>query len=222
MLIIGVCHARQELNWSIIACSFNSNTAVYLIYIFETLKLNSGFVTISNTVFQENTLVNNLKQYLDSALIFLYSGTFQKVNNYPVHHLLNNNTIKNNLDRLLLDIDAIFNLKLITQRFPRTLQTTVLYHSQTPQIYTQICVMNTIIVNNSIPQFHEHYAVVYITGGICQIKNVTFQKNRATPLALVSTSAYFMATIMFHDNIALYGGGIYFDSNTYVTYSKNS
>ena len=52
--------------------------------------------------------------------------------------------------------------------------------------------------------------------------SVTFLQNRATPLALVSISAYFMATIMFHDNIALYGGGIYFDSNTYVTHSKNS
>ena len=90
-----------------------------------------------------------------------------------------------------------------------------------------ICVISVLgihnyIVNNSISQFHEHYAVVYIRGGICQIKNVKFLKNRATPLALVSTSADFMATNTFHNNIALYGGGIYFDSDTYVTHSENS
>ena len=31
-----------------------------------------------------------------------------------------------------------------------------------------------------------------------------------------------MATNTFHNNIALYEGGIYFDSDTYVTHSENS
>ena len=55
LLGIGVCFEAQEINYSITTCSFNNNTAVYLIYIFEALNFISGFMNISNTIFQNNT-----------------------------------------------------------------------------------------------------------------------------------------------------------------------
>ena len=54
------------------------------------------------------------------------------------------------------------------------------------------------------------------------MKNVAFVKNAATPLALFSTYVHFMATNTFQNNIAMYGGGIYIDSDTTVTMCENS
>ena len=176
LLIIGACHAQQELNWSITTCSFNSNTAVYLIYIFETLKHNAGFVTISNTIFQENTLVNP-KQHMDRALIFVFTNTF---NDYSVHHLLNNNTIKNNVGPAIAGFRCYFQFEINNTKISSNIANHSIVSFPNPtNLYPNLCnvtLMNTYIVNNSIPQFHEHYAVVYIRGGICQIKNVTFLK----------------------------------------------
>ena len=219
LLIIGACYARQEINWSITTCSFNNNTALYLIYIFEKLKFNSGFVTISNTIFQENTLINP-KKYIDTALICVFANTLKKVNNYSVHHLLDNITIKNNVGPAIAGVRCHFQFEINNTEISSNIANHSIVSFPNPTNLCNVTLMNTNIVNNSISQFHE--SVVYITGGICQIKNVTFLKNAATPLALVSTSAYFMATNMFHNNIALYGGGIYFDRNTYVTHSENS
>ena len=82
---------------------------------------------------------------------------------------------------------------------------------------------NISIVRNSIvpTQFevttNEQHAIVYIHCGVFQIKNVLFLENIATPLALIDTHAHFMDTNAFLKNVAKYGRGIYFDSNTTVT-----
>ena len=231
LLSIKACYARQEINWSITTCNFNNNTAVYLIYLSETSKFNSGFVIISNTIFQENTLINPKKYIgIDSALMLVFANTFQKVNNYSIHHLLNKNTIKNNVGPAIAGLGCHFQFQINnTEISSNVANHSIISFLNPTRLHTNlpnVTLMNTNIVNNSIPQFDitsgEPYAAVYIKGGICHIKNVTFLKNAATPLALVFTSAYFMATNTFHNNIAVYGGGIYFDSNTDVTYSENS
>ena len=82
--------------------------------------------------------------------------------------------------------------------------------------FSNITIVSTSIVNNSIPQnqfdvtTNEQDAVVYISGdGVFQVKNVLFLKNAATPLALISTQAIFVATNTFLNNVAKYGGGVY-------------
>ena len=86
--------------------------------------------------------------------------------------------------------------------------------------------MNIHILNNSISQLEitsgEPYAAVYISSGKCQMKNVTFLKNIAIPLALFFTYAHFLVTNKFENNIAVCGGGIYLDSYTTVIMYENS
>ena len=224
LLKIRDCYAPQEINWSITTCSFNNNTAVYLIFISEIVKFNSGFVTISNTIFQENTLIQYPKCHVGTYSVLIYVSA-SILNNHSVHYLLNNNTIKNNVGPAIAGLACHFKFQINNTKISSNIANHSIVSFPNPYFYQNLCnvtLVNTNIVNNSIPQFHEHYSVVYIGGGICQIKNVTFLQNRATPLALVSTSAYFIATIMFHDNIAVYGGGIYLDHNTNVTMYENS
>ena len=231
LLYIALCNAQQKINWNITTCLFNNNTAVYLIQMSETFKFNSGFVIISNTIFQENKLLNPKKyQHIDSGLIFVIANTFEEVNNYSVNHLLDNNTIKNNVGPGIAGLGYHFKFQISNTEISSNIANHSIISFLNPaHLHTNlsnVTLINTNIVNNSIPQFNatseEPYAIVHINGGLCQIKNVTFIKNVATPLALVSTSAYFMATNTFHNNIAVYGGGIYFDNNTEVTHSENS
>ena len=166
LLSIEACYARQEINWSITTCSFSNNKAVYLIYLSETL---SGFVIISKTIFQENTLVNP-KKY--SALISVFA-----VNNYSVHHLLNNNTIKNNVGPAIAGFRCHFRFEINNTKISSNIANHSIVSFPNTTNLCNVTLMNTNIVNNSIPQFHQQYAVVYIGEGICQIKNFISKKS---------------------------------------------
>ena len=145
--------------------------------------------------------------------------------------MLNNNTIKNNVGSAVVGFGRCSQFEISNTNISSNIanNSIILFLNKlscTNSSDVNITLVNTHIVNNSIPQFDitddEPYGVVYINGGLFQMKNVAFLKNAATPLALFSTYVHFMATNTFQNNIAMYGGGIYFDSDTTVTMCENS
>ena len=227
LLGIGVYFEAQEINYSITTCSFNNNTAVYLIYVLEALNFISGFMNISNTIFQ-NTLFEK-QRFRFSVLIFIKPDNFEKEN--LVDYLLNNNTIKNNVGSAIVGFGRCSQFETSNTKISSNIanNSIILFLNKVSCTHSSdvnITLVNTHIVNNSIPQFditdEEPYSVVHVNGGLFQMKNVAFVKNAATPLALFSTSVHFMATNTFQNNIAMYGGGIYYDSDTTVTMCENS
>ena len=145
--------------------------------------------------------------------------------------MLNNNTIKNNVGSAVVGFGRCSQFEISNTNISSNIanNSIILFLNKlscTNLSDVNITLVSTHIVNNSIPQFDitddEPYGVVYINGGLFQMKNVAFLKNAATPLALFSTYVHFMATNTFQNNIALYGGGIYFDSDTTVTMCENS
>ena len=94
--------------------------------------------------------------------------------------------------------------------------------------FAKVTLENTSFGHNMISQkrFYltttEYCAVVYIKSGIFQMKNVRFFHNTGTPLVLINILIYFMGINTFLNNVAMYGGGIYFDSDAVATFRLNS
>ena len=196
LLNIRVCCGEQRFDYNITNCNFNNNTATYLLKVLSVSNFSSsGFMIISSNIFKHNSVYNQDEQ--NSALISVSIAVSEE--EHLVQCLLTNNSITNNVGSAV-----------------------VFAHS------SNVTFENTSFVHNSIPQKHfdattnKQDAVVYINGGVFKMKYVLFYRNTATPLVLIGTQCYFIAITEFLNNIAMYGGGIFVDSNAIVTFYKNS
>ena len=91
----------------------------------------------------------------------------------------------------------------------------------------KVTLENTSFGHNMISQKHFHltrierYAVVYIKSRIFQMKNVRFFDNTVTPL--VQLVLIFIFWVLIHvNNVAMYRGGLYFNSDAVATFHLNS
>ena len=163
-------------------------------------------MNIHSNVFLQNTVFNppDTKQ---SALISI--RVTASLDKYLVHYLLSNITISNNVGSAIVLADGVnFHFEISNTLIFSNIASSSIISFLNPH-FSNITLVSTSIVNNSIPQnqfditTNEQDAVVYISGdGVFQVKNVLFLKNAATPLALISTRAIFVATNTFLNNVA--------------------
>ena len=216
VLSIALCYKGQGIDYNITSSRFYNNTARYLINFFDksiSHFSSKGFVNIRSNVFLKNTVFNP-PDTQQSALISV--GVTPSLENCSVHYLLSNITISNNVGSAIVFVDGVrFCFEIIDTLISSNIASSSII-SFINAHFSNIALVSTSIVNNSIPQnqfdvtTNEQDAVVYINGdGVFQVKNVLFLKNAATPLALISTQAIFVATNTFLNNVAKYGGGVY-------------
>ena len=221
----------QGIDYNITTCVFINNTAMNLIRIVGSLAFNSPFfVNISSNIFHNNA-VNKHQDSLYSALIAVFVASKKKT----FLQIFTNNSITNNKGPAF----AFVNSDGVSSEISNTLISSNIANSSIIFIknshLSNITFANTSIVNNSIPALldettNEQDAVVYIKGGIIQtknwgvvqLKNVVFMRNTATPLALIDAHGHFVANNVFQNNVAMYGGGIYFDGKATVTFYLHS
>ena len=220
----------QRIDYNITTCVFINNTAMNLIRIVGSLVFNSPFfVNISYNIFHNNT-VNKYQNTPYSALIAVNVASDKKT----FLQIFTNNSITNNRGQAIafVNSDGVC-CEICNTLISSNIANRSIIFIRNPYL-SNITFVNTSIVNNSIPRFdvttNEQDAVVYINGGIVQTKNrgvvqmkyVVFMRNTATPLALIGAHGHFVASNAFHNNVAMYGGGIYFDGKATITFYLHS
>ena len=192
LLFIDICYDGQ------VSIDYNITTCSFinntaLSLILAVTEMHSKSLLGTMNFNSNNFQRNSISNQAYTALIFILSG-FEEI-----YCLLTNNSFTYNVGTVV----AFSNLSKVTLK-------------------------NTSFGNNMIPQNHfhlttiEYCAVVYIESRIFHMKNVQFFDNIGTPLVLINTQIYFMGINTFLNNVAMYGGGIYFNRNAVATFHLNS